>query len=78
MNRSIDCANCNKNTENGYYISGTNGSIVCLECGCLPSIQPRILCSWSAVEEEAFLEMNDRENEERREYIANGGHAEDF
>lgn len=78
IDRSIDCANCNKNTNSGYYITGTHGAIVCDDCGSLPALQPRILCSWSAAQEEADLEAMDNENEARRDYIANGGHAEDF
>lgn len=78
IDRSVDCANCSKNIDRGYYIAGTHGAIVCEGCGLLPGLQVRILCSWSASEEKAFLEMNDAENESRRDYIANGGHAEDF
>jgi hypothetical protein len=78
IDRSINCANCDKNTDTGYYITGSHGAIVCEECGALPNLQPRILCSWSAAQEEADLEAMDNENEARREYIANGGSAWDF
>ena len=78
IDRSINCANCDKNTNTGYYIANSHGSIVCNECASLPTVQPRILYVWSALQEDTYLDAMDNENEARRDYIANGGNAEDF